>query len=130
VCFLQDDQLWALQSHVDRARNDAARYKSRFQEHINELQASKRKVLEFQQDLELANSQMASLQSSRMEAGRETWQLKLSKNRVEKELQTSKVPSTRSSYCAELSCCNAFPCPALLALTARAKMVFHSDVLM
>ncbi len=111
VCFLQDDQRWALQSHADRACNDAARYKSRCVEHTKELQASGRRVLELQQDLKLAESQMASLQSSSMEAASETWQLKLSKNRAERELQASKVPSTRSSYYAGLSCCNAFPCP-------------------
>ena len=130
MCFLQDDQLWALQSHVDRALNDAARYKSCCQEHINELQASKSRVLELQQDVELARSQMSSLQSSRVAAENEARQLKLSNYRVEKELQESKVPSTRSSYCAYLYCSNVSRCPAQLAHTAHHRTLSDSDVLM
>ena len=130
VCFLQDDQLRALQSHVDIARNDAAIYETRCLEHIDELQASKSRVLELQQDVELAKSQMSSLQSSRVAAGNETRQLKLSNYRVEKELQESKVPSTRSSYCAYLYCSNVSRCPAQLAHTAHDRTVSDSDVLM
>ncbi len=91
---------------MDRARNDAAIYRRRCQKHNDELQASDRKLLELQQDLELAKSRMTSLQSSSMEAENETRHLKLSNYRVDKDLQASKVASTRSSYCADLYCCN------------------------
>ena len=130
MCYLQAGQLWALQSHVDRSRNDAAIYKRRCQQHVEDLQASGRTLLELQQNLELAKSQMTSLQSSSMEADNETRRLKLSNFRVDKKLQASKVASTRSSYCADLYCCNVSQCPAQLAHTAHHRTLFHSDVFM
>ncbi len=130
VCYLQAGQLWALQSHVDRACNDAAIYRGRCQKHDDVLQASDRKLLDLQRQLKLAKSRMISLQSSSMEAENETRQLKLSSYRVDRALQASKVASPRSSCCADLYCCDVSRCPALLAHTAHHRTLFHLDVLM
>ena len=105
VCYLQAGQLWALQSHVDRACNDAAIYRGRCQKHDDVLQASDRKLLDLQRQLKLAKSRMISLQSSSMEAENETRQLKLSNHRVQKGLQASKVRSTcRITFSACVRC--------------------------
>ncbi len=132
MCFLQlqADLLWILQSQLDRARNDAAAYKRRCFKQNLQMQTSEQNLLELQQNVKLAKSQMTSLQSSSMAAESETRQLKLSKHRVDKDLQASKVPYTRSSFCADLFCCNVSGCTALLAHTAHDRTVCCSDVLM
>ncbi len=121
MCFLQlqADQIWILQSQLDRARNDAAAYKKCCFQQTAQLQASGKNLLKLQQDHKLAKSQMTSLQSSSMAAASETWQLKLSKHRVAKDLQASKVPYTTSGFCADLHCCNVSGCTVLLAHIAH-----------
>ena len=104
MCFLQlQDLLWRLQSQLDQARHDAAAYKKMCFQQTDQLQASEKNARELQQDLNAAKSQMTSLQSSSIAAEKETFQLKLSENRVEKALQASEVPY---SFCADLHSCN------------------------
>jgi len=60
-----------------------------------------------------------------MAAECKTRQLKLSKRRVDKDLQASRVSSTKSSCRTDLHCCNVSGCIVLLAHTAHDRNVFH-----
>jgi len=53
MCFLQADQLWALQSQLDRAYTDAAAYKRCCFKQNDHLQMSERNLLQLSWQLQL-----------------------------------------------------------------------------